>query len=133
MARFEHYAECLGCSNVDEVVQQFIASLRETNRTFEYYVDWDKVTRNIQERIPELSILNGLLRCADDELEQRFRDIIRKYPEVLAVLPLLIAERAQTLRILEHLDAPVLEVLIYDFTPRQLRPIDVEHLSLIHI
>ncbi len=128
MAKIASYKEVLGVSTEDEIVDDFLSTLSETNRTFDYYVDWEKINRNVDRYTEELSLLNSLLRVDRTEVEAKFRHILTRYPAVLEVLPLLIATRAQELKILEDIRAEVLDVLLYDFTPRALGPADVDRI-----
>lgn len=60
-------------------------------RTYEYYVDFDKVYRNANKYKVELNILNSLL--GSENIEKDFYNIIKKYPECLKAIPLLLAVR----------------------------------------
>lgn len=59
--------------------------------SYDYYVDFDKVVRNVNSIKIELNILNSLIGSKD--IEKDFADIIKKYPETLKCIPLLLAVR----------------------------------------
>ena len=63
----------------------------DTIATWQYYTDFEKVFHNTESIKDELNILNGLVGCLD--IENEFKRIATKYPEVLRVLPILIAKR----------------------------------------
>lgn len=126
MARLEYYREYLGCDSEQDIVRSFCASLSETNRTFDFYVDWEKARRNVSKHTEELSLLNSLLRAPREEVEPRLRDMVKKYPAVLSALPLLIAERAKTLKILDRDNQDGIQVMLFDFTPRPLSDEEVD-------
>lgn len=63
----------------------------DTIATWQYYTDFEKVFSNTETIKDELNILNGLVGCQD--IENEFKRITTKYPEVLKVLPILIAKR----------------------------------------
>jgi type II restriction enzyme len=73
--------------NFDEWLAKFRASIS----TYEYYIDFDKVVRNVEEIKIELNILNSLI--GSKNIEDDFEKIITKYPETLSCIPLLLAVR----------------------------------------
>lgn len=60
-------------------------------RTYEYYVDFEKVYRNANKYKVELNILNSLI--GSENIEKDFYNLIKKYPECLKAIPLLLAVR----------------------------------------
>lgn len=70
----------------------WLAGFRPSIATYEYYVDFPKVHRNVAAVKIELNILNSLL--GSKNLENDFRSLLEKYPEVLKCIPLLLAVRA---------------------------------------
>ena len=71
--------------------KEWISNFKESIADYKYYVDFDKVYRNIDALKIELNILNSLIGAKD--IENDFRKILKKYPEVLKTLPILIAKR----------------------------------------
>lgn len=59
---------------------------------YDYYVDFEKVHRNIDKIKIELNILNALI--GSKNVEEDFKSIISKYPETLKCIPILLAVRA---------------------------------------
>ena len=57
-----------------------------------YYIDFEKVHRNVDNIKVELNILNSLI--GSKNIEADFENLMRKYPEVLKCIPLLLAVRA---------------------------------------
>lgn len=57
-----------------------------------YYIDFDKVYRNVNDIKVELNILNSLIGSRD--IEDEFKSILAKYPETLKCIPILLAVRA---------------------------------------
>jgi type II restriction enzyme len=70
---------------------KWLSTFQNTNRTFAYWVDFAKVLNNADSVKIELNILNSLIGSAD--IKNDFVDIIKKYPECLKCVPLLIAVR----------------------------------------
>ena len=56
-----------------------------------YYVNFDKVVKNVEKLKIELNILNSLIGSKD--IENEFEKVITKYPETLKCIPLLLAVR----------------------------------------
>lgn len=73
--------------NFDEWLAKFRLSISGYN----YYIDFKKVTNNVEKLKIELSILNSLIGSKD--IERDFENIINKYPETLKCIPLLLAVR----------------------------------------
>ena len=80
-------------SSLDEYSDEFLDTLLESNHTYEFYVNWDKVYDNLKNHVVEISILNSLNKIQSNELESKFREIIVNYNEVVPLLPLILAIR----------------------------------------
>lgn len=59
---------------------------------YSYYIDFDKVFRNINTMKHEINILNSLI--ASKSIEDDFEEIINKYPSTLHCIPILLAIRS---------------------------------------
>ncbi|MDO5028797.1 MAG: type II restriction endonuclease [Bacillota bacterium] len=70
----------------------WLNSFRDSIADYDYYVDFEKVHRNVNKIKIELNILNSLI--GSDNIENMFEDLIKKYPETLKCIPLLLAVRA---------------------------------------
>lgn len=68
------------------------SGFRNSIADYNYYVDFKKVYKNIDEIKVELNILNSLI--GSKNIEDEFEALIKKYPEVLKCIPLLLAVRA---------------------------------------
>jgi len=77
----------------------WLASFQNTNRTFSYWVDFDKVIKHADAMKVELNILNSLIGSTN--IEREFVEIITKYPAALRCIPLLIAVRGLELKQIE--------------------------------
>jgi len=69
----------------------WLASFRDSIADYSYYIDFEKVHRNVNRIKVELNILNSLIGSPD--IEKEFMALIEKYPEVLDCIPLLLAVR----------------------------------------
>ena len=70
---------------------EWISKFKESIADYNYYVDFEKVYRNVDAIKVELNILNSLIGSKD--IENKFRVLLKKYPEILKVIPVLIAKR----------------------------------------
>ncbi|MFT4451354.1 type II restriction endonuclease [Parvimonas sp. G1425] len=71
--------------------KEWISNLRANIVDYSYYTDFKKVYKNVDELKVELNILNSLI--GSKNIETDFENILRKYPEVLKCIPILIAVR----------------------------------------
>ena len=69
----------------------WISSFRDSIADYRYYIDFEKIHRNIDQIKIELNILNSLIGSKSIELD--FENLLKKYPEVLKCIPLLLAVR----------------------------------------
>ena len=76
---------------------KWLSTFRPCIADYCYYVDFDKVNKNVDNIKVELNILNSLVGSKD--IEQDFEDIIRKYPETLKCIPLLLAVRSNEISV----------------------------------
>lgn len=83
----------LGYSSLNEFSNDFLNTLLQSNHTYDFYVNWEKVYDNLKNHVVEISILNSLNKVPPNEVESKFREIIVKYPEVVPLLPLILAIR----------------------------------------
>jgi type II restriction enzyme len=71
---------------------KWLSEFRESIADYGYYVDFEKVYRNIDGIKVQLNILNSLI--GSENIEEEFDKLIAKYPEVLNCVPLLLAVRS---------------------------------------
>ena len=70
---------------------EWLGKFRPSISGYDYYIDFDKVVRNVDEIKVELNILNSLI--GSKNIENDFEKIVTKYPETLECIPLLLAVR----------------------------------------
>ena len=71
--------------------KEWLSTMKDTIATYKYYVDFDKCYANVDNIKVELNILNSLI--GSKNIEQDFENLLRRYPEILRVIPILIAKR----------------------------------------
>lgn len=69
----------------------WLSSFRDSIADYGYYIDFEKVHRNVDNIKVELNILNSLI--GSKNIEADFEGLMRKYPEILKCIPLLLAVR----------------------------------------
>lgn len=70
----------------------WLSGFRDSISDYGYYIDFEKVHRNIDGIKIELNILNSLI--GSNDIENEFEKLIADYPNVLKCIPLLLAVRA---------------------------------------
>ena len=70
----------------------WLSKFRNSIADYKYYIDFPKVHANVDSIKVELNILNSLIGSNNIEID--FESIVKKYPETLKCIPLLLAVRA---------------------------------------
>ena len=70
----------------------WLLGFRDSIADYNYYIDFEKVYRNVEGIKVELNILNSLI--GSKNIEADFETLLEKYPEILKCIPLLLAVRA---------------------------------------
>lgn len=76
---------------------EWISGFKDSIATWEYYVDFPKVYSNVEKIKVELNLLNSLI--GSEDIENEFKSLLSKYPEIIKVIPILIAKREKEIRI----------------------------------
>ena len=71
---------------------EWLSGFRDSIADYGYYIDFDKVHRNVDSIKVELNIMNSLI--GSNNIETDFENLINKYPETLKCIPLLLAVRS---------------------------------------
>lgn len=79
-------------------INYFYSNLSPTNRTPDYYINWDKVVMNTKEIEIGLNTLNYLI--GKKNMRSEARELFMKQPELLKVIPSLIASRDKVIDVL---------------------------------
>lgn len=68
--------ELLGSPSIDQYLEDFVETLLPTNRTYEYYLDWNKIKTNINQYVTEISLLDSLIHVEPSERKNKLYEII---------------------------------------------------------
>ncbi|MEM6319009.1 MAG: type II restriction endonuclease [Bacteroidota bacterium] len=108
------------------------ALFEEIQRTFkekitqwDYFVNWEKVFRNLSPIEVELNILNHLIGKQNQRREIIF--LLKKYPEIIKAFPILLAIREKSIQVLA--DTEKFLYHNYNFIQRELDQTDLENLA----
>lgn len=119
----------------DEKLNFFFDHISPTNRTPDYYVNWNKVERNSQNIEVELNTMNYLIGKQNIKLEAR--NLFLQYPSLLKTIPVLIASRDIQLKILTLDETNAMRYTKLDFHEIDINRIDeylqfIEKCGLLH-
>lgn len=81
---------------------EWLARFKTSISNYTYYVDFEKIYKNVDKIKVELNILNSLI--GSKNIEEEFQDIIVKYPETLECIPLLLAVRSQEIFVKDEIN-----------------------------
>ena len=71
--------------------EKWLGKFKNSIATYDYYIDLKKIIKNVDNIKIELNILNSLI--GSKNIEKDFENIIKKYPETLKCIPILLAIR----------------------------------------
>lgn len=116
MANLSVYQKFYKITNIDELVKKFQETLMISNKTFSYFVDWDKVKQNVKKYDYEVNLLNYLVGVS--EPKTKIKEILKRNPEVLPVLPLIIAVRDSEISVIHDPARPIETLANFDFNKK---------------
>lgn len=95
MVRYNEF----GFKSEEEYLNVFFSTLLSSHKNYAYFVDWKRVKVNVLKHTTEIGILNSLINVPKNERKAKILEIIRKYPEVVPLIPVLIAVRENSVEI----------------------------------
>lgn len=102
----------------------WFSTFRESINQYDYYTDFEKAYENVDKLKVEINIMNSLI--GSQNIEQEFADLVKKYPEVLKAIPILLAVREYDIfcqdekgAILYKFDKPIQSIEQYAYFMRQ--------------
>lgn len=81
---------------------EWFSNFKSSISNYAYYVDFDKIYKNVDKVKLELNILNSLI--GSEKIEDDFQNIIIRYPETLECIPLLLAVRSSEIFIKDEIN-----------------------------
>ena len=119
--------DALGYNSLNEYLEAFFESLLPTNKSFEYFVDWDRVLQNFNRFRSYLEDLDEVCGARNlNEARERLRSVLGERPEVVEVIPSLIAERTRdgVIRVVDYEGS----LRVFNFRRRSLQPHEIEEI-----
>ena len=92
------FKNILNCNSDDEVFSYLISTLKETIKSWDYFVNWKKVIHNYREVERSLNLLNTLV--GKENIEEEALALLTDYPQIIGVVPALLAEREKKISLL---------------------------------
>lgn len=71
---------------------EWLSTFRNSIADYRYYIDFDKVYRNVDLIKIELNIMNSLI--GSKNIKEDFKKLLKAYPEILKCIPILLAVRS---------------------------------------
>lgn len=91
----------IDCKNEKDVFSFFIKNINDSIRYWNYFVNWEKVLGNTQDLEIDLNIMNYLI--GKHEIEKEFSYLLKKHPQIIRLVPVLLACRENNFKILTDL------------------------------
>lgn len=85
--------------------EPWLLTMKDSIATWNYYTDFPKVYENVSKIKIELNILNSLI--GSHNIEEEFKEILVKYPEVTKAIPILLAKRETEIKVIDAHDTYV--------------------------
>ncbi len=120
------YKKHFKIKNLDDLIKKFLDSCLESNMTFSYFCDWRKIRENVEKHTYEINILNYLIGVSD--VKSKLREILKRNPETLKILPLIIAFRDLDITVIRDPENPAETLSRYDFNRRELSAEDIDNI-----
>ena len=96
---------------------QWLSTMKDSIATWTYYTDFEKVYENVQKVKVELNILNSLI--GSKNIEEEFKSIVKQYPNVLVVVPILLAKREAEIKVQDADGSYVFNFVEMNYTVEQ--------------
>lgn len=119
--------QLLKLENEDELFKQITSTFKDRGITlWSYFVNWEKVHKNIKPIEKELNLLNFLI--GKENIEQEVYELIKEFPQVIKAFPFMIAFRNASFSIL--IDETNFIYKHYDFKSRILSDEECKDLAI---
>ncbi len=103
MQKLELYKELFNSEyTFKDVLTLFKKNLTNTNKSYSFFTDFEKVKKYINKYNVEIHLLNSLI--TSDNPRADFKKLIKNYPNVIKVLPLMVANRVKPNEIIYIVD-----------------------------
>lgn len=115
------FEEYLG-SNYEKKFDYFMDTLFATNRTPQYWVDWNKVVKNSRRIEISLNTMNYLVQ--KDNIKAEAKSLFMEQPQLLECVPILLATRDEKIGVFSYTNITDFNIYELDFKHPNLNEID---------
>lgn len=98
----DHYKDLLDVSNENEAFDYLINTLKSTNRSADYFVNWDKIFEKVSEVEKEIHLLDVLI--GKDDIKKEAIEVFTEYPKTIIAARTLLAIREREVSLLKQYD-----------------------------
>lgn len=113
MANLAFYRQQLNILSLDDVCKTLSDALIETNHTYDFFVNWSEVAQNRDAFKYEVALLKSIRNSIRPKAD--LRALLSRYPEVVKVIPILLACRDGIIKVLNAIQ-PDLKYKTFDFS-----------------
>lgn len=78
---------------------EWLLTFTDSIADYKYYIDFETIYKNAEKYKVELNILNSLI--GSNNIESEFENIVKKYPETIKCIPILLAVRQSEILVLD--------------------------------
>lgn len=79
--------------------EAWLLTMKDSIATWNYYTDFPKVYENVEKIKVELNIMNSLI--GSKNIEQEFVALVNRFPEIIKVIPILLAKREKEIKVID--------------------------------
>lgn len=79
--------------------EEWISTFTDNIADYKYYIDFEAIYKKLEGYKLELNIMNALV--GSKNIEKEFEEIVKKYPEVIKCIPVLLAIRERQIKVLD--------------------------------
>lgn len=108
------FKEKIDCKNEKEVFSYLMNNLNSSITYWDYFVNWGKVIKNTRDLEIDLNILNYLV--GKESIEDEFSYLLNKHPQLVRLIPILLACREAKFKILTDFSGGNLKYEDFSFT-----------------
>jgi type II restriction enzyme len=131
MKKLEFYKQILNLDSEEQIFNFLISNLKPSNMVWSYFVNWDKVFRNIKEIEIVLNNLNYLI--GKEDFDNEFRFLLKENPKIANIIPALVVrdgKNTKEFKILVDYNNKKLTYENYDFSKQDISDVDIERYLL---
>lgn len=114
-------------NSVDKSFAYLVGTFRDSIKSWDHFVNWDKVYSNAESLRRELHLWNSLL--GSERFDEEFMDLLAEYPNIVRAIPALVVrdgKNSSKFQVTLDLSAETLEQIEFDFSKPATRDEDRE-------